>query len=52
MPEDLSSWRPYTVHALDATIIIMPLPRIYSDFEDFRVVAWYSTAYVLTITVI
>lgn len=61
MPEHLNLWRLCTVIAclrfsqlliaLDATIINVPLPRISSDFKDMEAVAWYSTAYILTITV-
>ncbi|KAG6361380.1 hypothetical protein INS49_009607 [Diaporthe citri] len=60
-PEYLTSWRLYAVTAclcfsqlliaLDTNIITVPLPRISSDFKDLEEVAWYSTAYILTITV-
>lgn len=61
MPEYLTSWRLYTVIAclcfsqlliaLDANILTVPLPRISSEFKDLGAAAWYSTAYILTITV-
>lgn len=60
-PGYLTSWRLYTVIAclcfsqlliaLDTNIIIVPLPRIASEFKELDAVAWYSTAYILTITV-
>ena len=60
-PEYLTSWRLYTIIAclcfsqfliaLDANIVTVPLPRISSEFKDLEAVAWYSTAYILTITV-
>lgn len=60
-PKYLTSWRLYAVIAclcfsqlliaLDTNIITVPLPRISSDFKDLQAVAWYSTAYILTITV-
>lgn len=60
-PGYLTSWRLYTVIAclcfsqlliaLDTNIIVVPLPRIASEFKDLEAVAWYSTAYILTITV-
>lgn len=61
VPEYLTSWRLYTVVAclcfsqlliaLDANIVTVPLPRISSDFKDLDAVAWYSTAYILTLTI-
>ncbi|KAH8763620.1 major facilitator superfamily domain-containing protein [Diaporthe sp. PMI_573] len=60
-PEYLTSWQLYTIIAclcfsqfliaLDANIVTVPLPRISSEFKDLEAVAWYSTAYILTITV-
>lgn len=60
-PNYLTSWRLYTVIAclfcgqfliaLDTNIITVALPTISADFEDLATVAWYSTGYILTITI-
>ncbi|KAG6356246.1 hypothetical protein INS49_015633 [Diaporthe citri] len=56
----LAGWRLYIVIAclffgsfliaLDTNIINVALPKISSDFEALQDVAWYGTAYLLTIT--
>lgn len=59
-PESLTSWRLYTVIAcllcgqfliaLDTNVITVALPTISADFKDLTTVAWYSTVYILAVT--
>lgn len=59
-PQYLSSWRLYLVIAclffgafliaLDTNIINVAIPKISSEFHSLHDVAWYGTAYLLTIT--
>ena len=59
-PKYLKGWRLATVilslylgafvMALDTNIINVALPKITSDFHSLEDVAWYGSAYLLTVT--
>lgn len=56
----LTGWRLHTViaclffgqflAALDTNIMVVVLPSISTEFRSLEDVAWYSTAYILTLT--
>jgi len=60
LPRYLSSWRLGIVItcvscgafliALDTNIVNVAIPKISTDFHSLQDVAWYGTAYLLTIT--
>lgn len=59
-PEYLKSWKLGVVIAclfcgdfliaIDTTIINVAIPKISSDFHSLQDVAWYGTAYLITLT--